>query len=144
MFKLHEALARDCVLVGDLPLCKVLLMNDNQYPWLILVPRRHDIREICDLEPADQQLYLKESNLSCDVLRAVFNAEKLNVAALGNMVPQLHIHHLARFASDVAWPKPVWGVLPAKPYEPSILASHLSELRSAYTANGLPLLVEAD
>ena len=140
MFKLHEALARDCVLIGDLPLCRVLLMNDSQYPWLILVPRRDELREVCDLSGADQLMYLQESNISCSVLRSEFQAEKLNVAALGNMVPQLHIHHIARFAADSSWPKPVWGQLPAIPYDSIALANRVSQLRAAYANSDVDFL----
>ncbi|CAA0097762.1 HIT domain-containing protein [Zhongshania aliphaticivorans] len=142
MFKLHEVLARDCAVVGDLPLCRVLLMNDCQYPWLILVPKREGMREVCDLNAADQQLYLQESNITCAVLRREFVAEKLNVGALGNMVPQLHIHHIARFSTDVAWPKPVWGLHPAIPYAVDTLNEHLIQLRGAYANSGLALMVE--
>lgn len=129
MFELHEALARDCAFVGDLALCRLLLMNDKQYPWLILVPRRAEMREICDLSGDDQLQYLQESNLCSAILRSEFGAEKLNIAALGNMVPQLHIHHIARFSSDPAWPKPVWGQLPAKPYPTDELQSVVAQLR---------------
>jgi|TARA_R110000772_G_scaffold114441_3_gene218870 diadenosine tetraphosphate (Ap4A) HIT family hydrolase len=129
MFELHEALARDCAFVGDLALCRLLLMNDKQYPWLILVPRRAEMREICDLSGDDQLQYLQESNLCSAVLRSEFGAEKLNIAALGNMVPQLHIHHIARFSSDPAWPKPVWGQLPAKPYSTDELQGVVAQLR---------------
>lgn len=129
MFELHEALARDCAFVGDLALCRLLLMNDKQYPWLILVPRRAEMREICDLSGDDQLQYLQESNLCSAILRSEFGAEKLNIAALGNMVPQLHIHYIARFSSDPAWPKPVWGQLPAKPYSADELQSVVAQLR---------------
>lgn len=129
MFELHEALARDCAFVGDLALCRLLLMNDKQYPWLILVPRRAEMREICDLSGDDQLQYLQESNLCSAILRSEFGAEKLNIAALGNMVPQLHIHHIARFSSDPAWPKPVWGQLPAKPYSTDELQGVVAQLR---------------
>jgi len=129
MFELHEALARDCAFVGDFALCRLLLMNDKQYPWLILVPRRAEMREICDLSGDDQLQYLQESNLCSAILRSEFGAEKLNIAALGNMVPQLHIHHIARFSSDPAWPKPVWGQLPAKPYSADELQSVVAQLR---------------
>ena len=141
MFKLHEVLARDCAVVGDLPLCRVLLMNDSQYPWLILVPRREEVREVCDLNEGDQQLYLKESNITCAVLQNEFAAEKLNVAALGNMVPQLHIHHIARFTTDVAWPKPVWGLHPAQPYAADALNERVSQLRAAYAKSASALVV---
>lgn len=129
MFELHEALARDCAFVGDLALCRLLLMNDCQYPWLILVPRRPDVREISDLNAEDQLQYLQESNLCCAILQSEFGAEKLNVAALGNMVPQLHIHHIARFSADAAWPKPVWGQLPAQPYSDQNLRGRVLQIR---------------
>ncbi len=129
MFELHEALARDCAFVGDFPLCRLLLMNDQQYPWLILVPRRPEKREICDLSDEDQLQYLAESNLCCAILRSEFGAEKLNVAALGNMVPQLHIHHIARFSNDAAWPKPVWGQRPAQPYSLEELQALIVQFR---------------
>ncbi|WP_320838399.1 HIT domain-containing protein [Zhongshania sp.] len=129
MFELHEALARDCAFVGDLALCRLLLMNDKQYPWLILVPRRPEMREICDLSNDDQLQYLQESNLCSAILRSEFGAEKLNIAALGNMVPQLHVHHIARFSSDPAWPKPVWGQLPAKAYSEEELQGVVAQLR---------------
>ena len=131
MFELHEALARDCAIVCDLPLCRLLLMNDSQYPWLILVPRRVGMRELCDLNAEDQLQYLQESNLCSVILQGEFGAEKLNVAALGNMVPQLHIHHIARFSSDAAWPKPVWGQFPAQAYSDENLHALVTQLQQA-------------
>ncbi|HEA15020.1 MAG: HIT domain-containing protein [Pseudoalteromonas prydzensis] len=115
-FSLAPELARDCIEVADWPLCKVLLMNDSQYPWFILVPRKAGLKEIIDLDDAEQLLLMKESAKLSLLLKEVFNPDKLNVAALGNMVPQLHIHHIARFKTDVAWPAPVWGKYPAVPY----------------------------
>lgn len=132
MFELHPRLATDCLVVGDLPLCRVLLMNDNQYPWLILVPRQPGLRELHELSREDQHQYLEESNLSARLLEQLFSAEKLNIAALGNMVPQLHIHHIARFKSDAAWPGPVWGVHPAQSYAELDLRQHLADLRSGF------------
>ena len=116
MFELDHRLANDTVLVGNLPLSRVLLMNDQQYPWVILVPRRENIREIFQLSLADQQQLSRESSELSAWMSSHFSAEKMNVAALGNLVPQLHIHHIARFTGDPAWPKPVWGVLPAHNY----------------------------
>ncbi|MFU2511460.1 HIT domain-containing protein [Pseudoalteromonas sp. ASV78] len=115
-FSLAPELARDCIEVADWPLCKVLLMNDSQYPWFILVPRKAGLKESIDLDDAEQLLLMKESAKLSLLLKEVFNPDKLNVAALGNMVPQLHIHHIARFKTDVAWPAPVWGKYPAVPY----------------------------
>lgn len=116
MFELHPRLAEDTLAIGDFPLCRLLLMNDASYPWFILVPRRAGIREIFELAPADQQKLLRESSHLSQVLNSLFQADKLNIAALGNMVPQLHVHHIVRFRHDRAWPKPVWGLFPATPY----------------------------
>ncbi|ASM49050.1 hypothetical protein PESP_a0861 [Pseudoalteromonas espejiana DSM 9414] len=115
-FKLAPELKRDCIELADWPLCKVLLLNDSQYPWFVLVPRQPDLKEIIDLSDDDQIVYLKESAKLSKLIMQVFNPDKLNVAALGNMVPQLHIHHIARFTTDAAWPAPVWGKFPVKPY----------------------------
>ena len=118
MFELHSRLAQDTLLIGDFPLSRLLLMNDANYPWFILVPRRTGIREIYQLGDADQIQLLKESSQLARVIARIYAADKLNVAALGNMVPQLHIHHIVRYTTDPAWPQPVWGRLPAKPYAP--------------------------
>lgn len=116
LFSLAPELARDCIELADWPLCKVLLMNDSQYPWFILVPRQAGLREIIDLSEELQIVFLQESAKLSKLIQQVFTPDKLNVAALGNMVPQLHIHHIARFKSDPAWPAPVWGKLTAIPY----------------------------
>ena len=115
-FELHERLAADTLLVKDLPLSRVLLMNDARYPWLILVPRVEDIREIHHLSRDDQLRLLDESCLVSGVLERLFAPNKLNVAALGNVVPQLHLHHVARYQTDPAWPGPVWGHSAAEAY----------------------------
>lgn len=116
MFKLDSRLERDTIALASLPLCELLLMNDANYPWIILVPRRICLRELVELSDTDQQQYLLESNAVAKLLQSQFDAYKLNIAALGNMVEQLHIHHIARFKEDVAWPKPVWGAVPAVAY----------------------------
>ncbi|MEC8229987.1 HIT domain-containing protein [Alteromonas sp. 009811495] len=117
MFELDSRLHNDTFFVCDLTLCRVLLMNDSQFPWLILVPRKNDIAEIIDLTEHEQILLLQESATVSKVLQAVFTPFKLNIAALGNVVRQLHVHHVARFEGDVAWPKPVWGNQAAVPYK---------------------------
>tara|TARA_R110000868_G_scaffold218576_2_gene469247 strand:+ start:167695 stop:168096 length:402 start_codon:yes stop_codon:yes gene_type:complete len=109
MFVLHERLSADTYKVCDLELCQVLLMNDTTYPWLILVPRQNDIVEITDLSTEDQALLMVEISKVSEVLQEITGADKMNVAALGNMVPQLHVHVIARFKNDTAWPAPVWG-----------------------------------
>jgi len=116
MFELHPLLEEDTLTIGDFPLCRLLLMNDAGYPWFILVPRREGIREIFELDYADQVQLLQESSHLAKMLSRLFEADKLNIAALGNMVPQLHIHHIVRYRSDQSWPHPVWGRFPAKPY----------------------------
>lgn len=115
-FELHERLAADTLLVTDLALCRVLLMNDRRFPWLILVPRRPGLRDFDDVAGAEKADFHAEIDLASAVLREVAGAEKINVAALGNMVPQLHVHVIARFSGDAAWPSPVWGVGEAEPY----------------------------
>ncbi|WP_414830543.1 HIT domain-containing protein [Alteromonas sp. H39] len=116
MFKLDERLANDTCRVGLLPLCEVLLMNDSQFPWVILVPRREGMTEILDLHQDEQAQLWEESRQVSIALRDLFQPDKLNIAALGNVVSQLHLHHVARYTTDVAWPAPVWGRQPAVPY----------------------------
>ncbi|MDO2949402.1 HIT domain-containing protein [Aeromonas simiae] len=116
MFELHPRLAADTRVVGDLPLCRVLLSRDSQYPWLILVPRIAQLREIHHLGEADQQQLMRESCAVAAVMEASLHPDKINVGALGNLVPQLHLHHVARFACDAAWPGPIWGAKPPQPY----------------------------
>lgn len=111
-FALHPQLAADCLEIGDWPLCRVLRMNDRTYPWLILVPRVAGARDMIDLTEADQMRLTREIALASTALRRELQCDKLNVAALGNVVPQLHIHVIARFTKDAAWPKPIWGVVP--------------------------------
>lgn len=128
-FRLHPRLQADCHPLGDWPLSRVLLLDERRYPWVILVPRRSDIREIHELAPQDRQALLEEScRLGAFMMRA-FDGEKLNLAALGNLVPQLHLHHIVRHSSDPAWPGPVWGHSPAQPYAAEELAARLHVLR---------------
>lgn len=129
MYQLHPQLKKDTFLVTSLALCDVLLMNDSQYPWLILVPKLADITEIYQLTEPQQQQLLRESSKVSEIMQRLFQADKMNVAALGNMVPQLHIHHIARFKNDIAWPGPVWGVAPAKAYDQQALTQRLDLLR---------------
>lgn len=135
MFELHPQLAADTVPVAEWPLCQVLLINDATYPWLVLVPARPDLRDLDDLPQADLALATGEIVKASRALKTLYNPAKINVAALGNMVPQLHIHVIARFEEDAAWPKPVWGVAPAQPYGPDALRARLSELREAFAAS---------
>lgn len=116
VFLLDSRLAADCIVVGDLALCRVLLMNDARFPWLILVPRRTGAREIIDLLDEDQAQLMREVAVASRALRVLVAPHKLNVAALGNSVAQLHVHVIARTQTDAAWPRPVWGVGEAAPY----------------------------
>ena len=118
MFELHPTLAKDTTLVTSLPLCRVLLMNDARYPWIILVPQREDIREIHHLEADDQNTLFQELMQASNIVENLFAPDKINVGALGNLVPQLHVHVIARFKDDAAWPGPVWGQGDAIPYGP--------------------------
>ena len=116
VWSLHPQLAQDTISVGDLPLARVLLANDANYPWLILVPRLPGLVELIDLEENAQVQLLGEISAAARALKKVTACDKLNIAALGNQVAQLHVHVIARRRSDVAWPKPVWGVKPALAY----------------------------
>jgi diadenosine tetraphosphate (Ap4A) HIT family hydrolase len=128
-FHLHERLAADTWTVKDLPLCRVLLMNDSRYPWTILVPRREGLRDFHEVAKADKAAFQGEIDLVSAVLKDLTGAHKLNVAALGNMVPQLHVHVVARFEGDGAWPKPVWGLGEAVPYPPQEAELLMERLR---------------
>lgn len=129
-FCLHPQLATDTLEVGNLTLCKVLLMNDSQYPWLVLVPQRADIREVYELSSEDQALLWQEVGQCGQTLMQMHEGFKLNIGALGNMVPQLHIHVIVRQQNDPAWPGPIWGVKPAVAYSDEALNSSLTALKS--------------
>ena len=128
-FSVHPQLERDTVPVGDLALSRVLLMNEANYPWLILVPRREGIVEIVDLAEAERTRLMQEIADASAALKSLTECEKLNVAAIGNIVPQLHVHIVARRHSDPAWPKPVWGALPGIAYEPRVRDGFVGALR---------------
>lgn len=116
MFDLHPQLAKDTHALGRFTLCRLLLMNDSQYPWFILVPERENIREVHELDESDRHQLWDESAQLSRALTEIFTPDKLNLATLGNQVPQLHVHHIVRYIHDPAWPAPVWGKLPPKPY----------------------------
>ncbi len=135
-FQLDPRLAADTVHVCDAPLSRVLLMNDANYPWLILVPRRANLRELIDLPHAEQAMLWAEVAQISEVMRGLFAPDKLNVAALGNVVAQLHVHVIARYANDPAWPAPVWGKVPSLAYEEPAREARLAALRQALGAVG--------
>ena len=116
MFTLHPQLEKDGIVMGDLPLSRLLLLNDARYPWFILVPRCEAITEIYQLSEEEQQQLMRESSKLGQFVMESFNGDKLNIGALGNLVPQLHLHHIVRYETDEAWPGPVWGVGTALPF----------------------------
>ncbi|MDI1343477.1 MAG: HIT domain-containing protein [Pseudolabrys sp.] len=130
-FSLYPQLAADTVPVGDLALTLVLLANDANYPWLILVPRRPGITELIDLTEADRRQLTAETDTAARALKSITACDKLNVAALGNVVAQLHVHVIGRRHNDKAWPKPVWGAAPATAYDPVARDGFVAALRRA-------------
>ncbi|GAA6136690.1 HIT domain-containing protein [Arenicella sp. 4NH20-0111] len=133
MYKLDSRLSEDTLKIGTFNLCDALLMNNSLLPWVILVPRRTGIREIYELNEADQFSLLNESMLVSKTLMTEFKGDKLNTAAIGNIVPQLHLHHVIRYQYDSAWPKPVWGNIPAKPYTQTTSKQALKKFRTLFT-----------
>jgi diadenosine tetraphosphate (Ap4A) HIT family hydrolase len=133
MFKLAPELQRDTFHLGHFPLCSLLLMNDSQFPWFVLVPRREDVSEIFQLRSADQQQLLAEVSSLAEKLKDAFQADKMNVAALGNVVKQLHVHVIARYQSDAAWPSPIWGRQPPAPYEEAQVDQIVDRLKRVLT-----------
>nr|WP_218583841.1 HIT domain-containing protein [Pseudomonas akapageensis] len=129
VFALDSRLQQDTLPIGDFPLCRLLLSNDANYPWFILVPRRPDISELFELEGADQLVLWQETTALASKLKQVFSADKLNVATLGNVVSQLHMHVIVRRRNDPAWPGPVWGRHPARPYSSEEVAAIRERLK---------------
>tara|TARA_R110002124_G_scaffold14964_5_gene65981 strand:+ start:712 stop:1140 length:429 start_codon:yes stop_codon:yes gene_type:complete len=128
MFELDSALKADTIIMGDFPLCRLLLHRDANYPWFILVPRIADVTEIYHLSEQDQYQLIRESSLLAETLVDVFSPDKVNIATLGNRVAQLHVHHIARYKMDGAWPDPIWGRLPAQEYTGKQLAARVDPL----------------
>lgn len=133
-FELHPRLAADTFWIGDLPLCRLLLMDDASFPWCILVPRRPGLREIYELTDAEQSDLMAESSALGRTLMQEFLGDKLNLAALGNVVPQLHLHHIVRRQGDPAWPAPVFGRAPVR-YAAADAAERIARLRQAFAAD---------
>lgn len=133
-FSLHPRLAADCHVIADWPLSRVLLLEDARYAWLVLVPRRANAVEIHKLAPADQAQLMVEIARAATALDAVAPSDKINVGALGNLVPQLHVHVIARRKDDFAWPGPVWGAGQAVPYADAARAALTASLLAAFTA----------
>ena len=130
MVDLHPQLKQDSLLLGRFPLCLLLLIKDANYPWFVLVPSRDNITEIYQLSDQDQAQLTRESSCLSQALAAEFNADKMNIAAIGNMVPQLHIHHIVRYKNDICWPAPVWGKHAAKNYSEEQLKSIFLKIKT--------------
>ena len=129
-FQLHPRLQQDCIRIGRFDLCQLLMMNDSQYPWFILVPEIADVSELYQLTQAQRALFIEESCYLAEQLATLFNADKMNVANIGNLVPQLHIHHIVRYSTDIAWPVPVWGKFPAIPYTEQQITVQINRIES--------------
>ena len=137
MINIHPQLQNDCIHIGHFPLCQLLLAKDANYPWFILVPNRNDISEIYQLSHDDQIQLISESSYFAEVLTNNFNADKINIGALGNVVPQLHIHHIARYRDDVAWPAPIWNHSSPKDYTEAQVTNIIDKLRQGLTRDFL-------
>lgn len=133
-WQLHPQLADDTHPLAHWPLCEVRLMDDAHHPWLILVPRVADAVDITDLDAAQQAELMREIDRAARALQATMKPHKLNVAALGNVVPQFHVHVIARYRDDIAWPRPVWGTATAQPYSPEQLVERVTLLSTALSA----------
>ena len=142
MFQLHSRLAEDSIVIGRFDLSLLLLSKDANYPWCILVPQVEDDEafEIHHLSEVEQLQLMRESCRLSEVMTSLFDAHKMNVAALGNVVRQLHVHHIARFEEDAAWPQPIWGKLPAKAYRADELAERIKRLQNALVGEGFTVI----
>ena len=131
-FQLHDRLTKDCHELTRLALSRVLLMDDANYPWLILVPERPGLGHLHELATEDLPVMIREIAQASRVLEGLFRPDKINVAAIGNKVPQLHVHVVARFTTDPAWPDPVWGAVARQPYTPNVLGERTAALQTAF------------
>ena len=135
MFALDQRLQQDTLTIGDFPLCRLLLSNDSNYPWFILVPRINGISAVFQLSVIDQQKLWNETTTLAQLLSEGFGADKMNIGALGNVVSQLHVHVIVRKRDDMAWPAPVWGKHPARPYTEEQVAAIRARLRELSPAD---------
>ena len=128
-FILDDRLSRDTFFVGDLPLCKVLLMNVSNFPWIILVPKVAGLTEVFHLNASEKKDYQKETNYLLEAMSKEYGSHKMNIASLGNLVPQLHTHIIARYKNDDAWPNPVWSFQDMKSYSESQFKLEIDKLK---------------
>jgi diadenosine tetraphosphate (Ap4A) HIT family hydrolase len=133
-WQLHPDIVRDTVEVARLALCRVGLLNDSTYPWLVLSPMLPGLRDLHDVPAAHHGALMAEITRASRALQQLYAPDKINVAALGNVTPQLHVHVIARFAGDPAGAKPVWGIVPRKPYEPAAMGEVIAKIRTALAA----------
>ena len=131
-FRMHPKLVADTVGIGPLPLSAARLMKDARYPWLVLVPRRPKMREFIELQDNEQSLLLEEIRRCCELFKALHKPARINIAMIGNIVPQLHVHIVARFTNDASWPLPVWGIGEAQPYPPEILKARATRYKQFF------------
>jgi diadenosine tetraphosphate (Ap4A) HIT family hydrolase len=131
-FALHPRLATDTVGIGPLVLSAARLMNDARYPWLVLVPRRANMHEFVELQDNEQSLLLEEIRRCCELFKALHKPARINIAMIGNVVPQLHVHVIARFTDDATWPRPVWGLGDAQPYAQEMLNARVTRYRQFF------------
>ncbi len=130
-FAMDPRLSQDAHVVGDLPLCRVLLMDDTRFPWLVLVPRKPGLVELTDLNPSELPHVMEEVRLAGQTIKTIAGYDKLNIGVLGNIVPQLHIHVVGRRTIDEAWPRPVWGAGGARrPYDPRLRDTRIAQIKS--------------
>lgn len=128
-FQLHPRLEQDCIAIGRFDLCRILMMNDSQYPWFILVPEKADITEIYQLSKRERHTLAEESSYLAENLAILYKADKMNIATIGNLVPQLHIHHIVRYQTDKAWPAPIWGKFAAIPYTQQQITDNIARIK---------------
>lgn len=134
-FQLHPQLKQDSIFCGRFELCQLRMINDRQYPWFVLVPEINEITEIFQLEKQLQIQLFEESSFLAIRLQSVYQADKLNIASIGNIVPQLHLHHIVRYQSDKAWPAPIWGKYPAIRYQPDEIKLQLERIKNILGSN---------
>jgi diadenosine tetraphosphate (Ap4A) HIT family hydrolase len=128
-FQINQRLQDDSIIIGRFDLCQLLLMNDSQYPWFILVPEVANIYEVYQLSKSERSQLSEESNELSKILAEGYKADKMNIAAIGNIVPQLHIHHIVRYQTDLAWPAPVWGKFAAVNYSKAQLLDTVNRVQ---------------
>jgi diadenosine tetraphosphate (Ap4A) HIT family hydrolase len=128
-FQLHPRLKQDCIAIGRFDLCQLLMMDDSQYPWFILVPEKADIKEIYQLSKSERHTLTEESSYLAENMATLYKADKMNIEAIGNLVPQLHIHHIVRYQTDKAWPAPIWGKFAAIPYTQQQITDNIDRVK---------------